>query len=458
MARLKPLPRKERLLQVQPVQNRGRELRRDKDDVKNIEVGLLDVDAAIMYYFENVIQPKVTEQGEEVKVPLFYANPERWKAIRRDGYLRDTKRQLITPLIVFRRTSMSKSPDLPMNKIDANDPKLFYTFEKKYTSENRYNRFAVDRGLLPQKEFYNVAMPDYVTLNYECIIWTAYIEQMNKIIESVNWSAGTYWGEPGKLRFRTNIDSFEDSTEMAEGERYIKTIFSLQLYGYLVPEKFNDVLTTYKYITPKKLDFVDETDFSISTIYNPNQKAETVRAFGGAGRGTSAKSGLAGATDFIRGKSYAAGQETQDLEFTNTYGGDTRYVMRYNGIPTSSADSRAVLNLQAGDNFFRNNVLNLSGSQSSSATSTAQLYDLQIQDTGSYNVRTGSLSLSINGVAAETSNDNLSTTGGNDFFLTGSSTYPRTSLAVRKAASSLSPGFNLLDSDRLIIRFQKELK
>ena len=55
MARLKPLPRKERLLQVQPVQNRGRELRRDKDDVKNIEVGLLDVDAAIMYYFENVI-------------------------------------------------------------------------------------------------------------------------------------------------------------------------------------------------------------------------------------------------------------------------------------------------------------------------------------------------------------------------------------------------------------------
>ena len=66
MARLKPLPRKERLLQVQPVQNRGRELRRDKDDVKNIEVGLLDVDAAIMYYFENVIQPKVTEQGEEV--------------------------------------------------------------------------------------------------------------------------------------------------------------------------------------------------------------------------------------------------------------------------------------------------------------------------------------------------------------------------------------------------------
>jgi hypothetical protein len=301
-------------------------------------------------------------------------------------------------------------------------------------------------------------MPDYVTLNYECIIWTAYIEQMNKIIESVNWSAGTYWGEPGKLRFRTNIDSFEDSTEMAEGERYIKTIFSLQLYGYLVPEKFNDVLTTYKYITPKKLDFVDETDFSISTIYNPNQKAETVRAFGGAGKGTSAKSGLAGATDFIRGKSYAAGQETQDLEFTNTYGGDTRYVMRYNGIPTSSADSRAVLNLQAGDNFFRNNVLNLSGSQSSSATSTAQLYDLQIQDTGSYNVRTGSLSLSINGVAAETSNDNLSTTGGNDFFLTGSSTYPRTSLAVRKAASSLSPGFNLLDSDRLIIRFQKELK
>ena len=141
MARLKPLPRRERLLQVQPIQNRGRDLRRDKDEVKNVEVGLLDVDAAIMFYFNEVIQPKVIEQGEEVKVPLMYANPERWATIRKQGFMRDSKRQIITPVIVFRRTSMAKRTEIAVDKLDANDPKLFHTFEKKYTSQNRYNRF-----------------------------------------------------------------------------------------------------------------------------------------------------------------------------------------------------------------------------------------------------------------------------------------------------------------------------
>ena len=258
MARLKPLPRSERFIQYGGVENRGRIKRRTNDTVKNVEVGLLDVDAAIMYYFNEVIKPSVMEQGEEVKVPLMYANPERWASIRKTGFMRDSKRQVITPVIVFRRTSMAKNTDLSVDKLDANDPKLFYSFEKKYSSQNRYNRFSTDQGLMTQREFYNVAMPDYVTLNYECMIWTAYIEQMNKIIEKINWSDGSYWGDPGKLKFRVNIESFEDSTEMSDNERFIKTTFSLQLFGYLVPESFNEKINTQKYITPKKVSVVDE--------------------------------------------------------------------------------------------------------------------------------------------------------------------------------------------------------
>ena len=51
-------------------------------------------------------------------------------------------------------------------------------------------------------------MPDYVTLTYEFTIFTSYIEQMNKIVEKINYSDGAYWGEPGKMRFRTQIESF----------------------------------------------------------------------------------------------------------------------------------------------------------------------------------------------------------------------------------------------------------
>ena len=53
MARLKPLPRSERLIQYGGVANRGTVKSRNNDTVKNVEVGLLDVDASIMYYFNN---------------------------------------------------------------------------------------------------------------------------------------------------------------------------------------------------------------------------------------------------------------------------------------------------------------------------------------------------------------------------------------------------------------------
>ena len=453
MARLKPLPRSERLIKYGGTQNRGNIKRRTNDEVKNVEVGLLDVDASIMYYFNNVIKPTVMEQGEEVKVPLMYANPERWAAIRKTGFMRDSKRQIITPVIVFKRTSMSKRSEIAVDKLDANEPKLFYTFEKKHSSQNRYNRFSADRGILPQRELYNVAMPDYVTLNYECIIFTAYIEQMNKIIEKVNWSDGSYWGEPGKLKFQANIESFEDSTEMSDGERFIKTTFSLQLYGYLVPEAFNDKVNTQKYITPKKIDIIDETDMSVSSLFNPNTKTETLRAYNST---TKRNSGLAGATDFIRGKTYTVGQEIQDLEFTNIYGGETMFVMRNGGAPTSSNDLKAVINYEYGNIFYQQSTLLLSGSQSSSLSGTTQLYDLQLgSHSSSYSVLTGSLQVSLNG-ADMVSNTNQMTSGSPaDFFLTGSSTYGKTHLAVLSPSSNLAPGFNLKPTDRLNIVYQK---
>ena len=453
MARLKPLPRSERFIQYGGVENRGRIKKRSNDTVKNVEVGLLDVDAAIMYYFNNVIKPTVMEQGEEVKVPLMYANPERWASIRKSGFMRDSKRQIITPVIVFRRSSMAKSTELAVDKLDANDPKLFYSFEKKYSQQNRYNRFSTDRGLNTQREFYNVAMPDYVTLNYECMIWTSYIEQMNKIIEKINWSDGSYWGDPGKLKFRVNIESFEDSTEMSEGERFIKTTFSIQLYGYLVPESFNDKMNTQKYITPKKVNIVDETDMSISSIYNPTTKAETVRVLKQGGK--SIKGGTPGATDFIRGTKNAAGQEIQDLEFTNIYAGDTMFVMRVSGAPTSSRDTKAVINKEYGDQFYQKSLVYVSGSQTESS-GLSQVYDLQhglTPFTASFKVLTGSVDVQFNGQGLVSNNNQLNDANPADFYLSGS--YNEWLTIKSPGDSNLAPGVDMRTADGLSITFQR---
>ena len=223
MARLKPLPRSQRklvgALKASPVASRAQQLSRKKDTVKDVSVGLMDIDGAIMYYFNEVIKPTVVEQGEVVKVPVYYANPERWKTIQRQGYLRDSKKQLIIPLVVFKRNSITKDDSITIDKMNPEDPKLRYTFERKYTQENRYDRFSVLQGRIPSREFYTVAMPDYMKMTYECIIWTTYIEQMNSIVERINWSGGSSWGEPGKFKFIVTIDSFDDATEMGDNER-----------------------------------------------------------------------------------------------------------------------------------------------------------------------------------------------------------------------------------------------
>jgi len=258
MPKYKPLPRKQRVL------NRGYLYSRTDDDIKNPSVTLMDMDSAITFYFENVIQPSVEDNGENVKVPIMYASPERWKAIQRDGFMRDKKRQTITPVIAYRRTSVEKDETLPQDKLDANNPNLFYTFEKKFSQENRYDNFSTQIGNVPQKEYYNVTFPDYVTLSYDFIIWTSYIEQMNKIVERVVYSDGAYWGDPDKMRFRSTVDTFTDATEISDVERLVRTNFSVTMRGYLLPEgNFDHRSTTQKFLTPKRVIFGTETDAQI---------------------------------------------------------------------------------------------------------------------------------------------------------------------------------------------------
>ena len=258
--RIKPVPRTQRL-------NTSRGLQHKRDDkIQDISVSLMDMDSAIMYYFENVIKPSVVENGETVKVPIMYSSPERWSAVQKNGFMRDSKRQIILPAIAFRRTGMEKDDTMSVDKLDPEDPKLHYSFERKFNSRNRYDNFSVQQGLLPQREYYNVAMPDYMVLSYDFIVWTQYIEQMNKLVERINWSAGSYWGEPNRMRFKANIDSYTDITEVTDKERLIRTEFSVTLKGYLIPEAYNELAgphTQATYTTPSQIIVGAETSVNV---------------------------------------------------------------------------------------------------------------------------------------------------------------------------------------------------
>ena len=451
MARTKPLPRSERILRGREI-NRGIERTRKTDDVKNINIGLMDVDSAIMYYFTQVIKPSVKDNGEEVKVPVLYANAERWASIQRRGNIRDKNNQLITPAIVFKRTSISRDDSIAIDSVDANDPKNFYFFQQKYSKENRYDQFSAKNNLMPTKEFYQVAVPKYITMNYEAIIFTTLIEQMNSIVEKINWSGGSYWGEPNKFKFKANIESFEDATEMVDNERMIKTTFSFNFRGYLIPESFNEFINTQKYLTPKQIVTEGEFEFGVSSVFSPDSRTERVRVFSNR---SSTLNSLGGSTDFIRPISPGYGNAAQDLEFTNTFGGDTFYVMRGGGSPTSSKDDKAVVSLSSGNGIYMNKTQFFSGSQSSSAMITGSSSGSVFQPTfdSGFVIQTGSLDLQVNGVnllSEQTNQKDITNTF--DFFI--SSSLKDIVIFAQRSGS----GITLKEDDKIIMNFQQALE
>tara|TARA_Y100000593_G_scaffold38314_1_gene74374 strand:- start:4713 stop:5765 length:1053 start_codon:yes stop_codon:yes gene_type:complete len=249
-----------KLPQKDPV-NRGQITKRD-DNVKDINIGLLDHDEAIHYYFNNVIKPTVVTNGKRINIPLIYGNPERWKGVQRDGYYRDKEGKIQTPIIMFKRDSVEKRRDLG-NKMDANNPRLYQTFEKRYSKRNQYDNFSVLQGRTPQREFHNVIVPDYVRLKYSFTIWTDYVAQMNKIVEAINYASDSYWGDPERFKFMARIDTYTNKVELAQGSnRSVKTDFSLDLQGYIVPDAMSAQLSSQ----PKKHFSKSVVSFKTSVV------------------------------------------------------------------------------------------------------------------------------------------------------------------------------------------------
>lgn len=259
--RIKPLPQTRRskydgsirFSELPPKENRAMQIRRSEsgDTFKNISVGLQDIDEAIIYFFKNVIKPRVLENGELIDVPMMYGNPEH-QTIQSYGYMRDTKGQIISPVVMYRRTNMSRDNSVPVDKANRN---LVHVYPKKYSNDqNKYDRFSLINNLKPTYEMYNIVVPDYIILTYECAIWASFVTQMNKIVEMLNYWEGHYWGDPDKFKFKTKIDSFDQNVEVdTEKGRLVRSNFTLEIRGFLIPEVANDLLTTQKTYTKQQI-------------------------------------------------------------------------------------------------------------------------------------------------------------------------------------------------------------
>ena len=241
---------------LRPDVNRANQIKSTNGDLKK-SVTLFDIDYAMMSYLEDTVLPTLKDgKGVAVKIPVVYGNSERWNGARRQGVFRDGKGKIQLPILMIRRTSIAKDETMSMPNRHISYPAI-----TKYSKDNRYDRFtALGSGVKPKQEIFRIAMPDYVEVNYDCMCWTSYTEQLNEVIEQLNF-ASSYWGDKEKFKFRTSVNEFNVVNEVGEGtERINRVEFSLNVKAYLLPEKFDGELTTRKSMSTKRIVVATETD------------------------------------------------------------------------------------------------------------------------------------------------------------------------------------------------------
>ena len=254
--------------------NRGNHVSFRDDTTKPFSLGLKENDEALFYYLENIIKPTVMQNGVVQKVPIYYGSPERWAQVQKQGYYRDLKGKIMMPVITFKRNGVEKVRNIA-NKLDANYPMNVQLFEKQYSKDNEYDNFNILNNRTPKKESYAVVVPDYVNLTYDFIISTYYVEQMNKIVEAMNYASDSYWGNPERFKFRARIDNYATSVELeTAGNRIVKTQFSLKLHGYLIPDTIQKELASIKKLSNATQIIFDMEKVSqipdLNTSNNPN--------------------------------------------------------------------------------------------------------------------------------------------------------------------------------------------
>ena len=224
----------------QPEFNRAAEVSM-KDDTNNktFSIGLEDIDNALMYYLQNAIKPTVMQNDRQIEVPVIYGSPERWKSMQADGFYRDKNGKTMVPLIMFKRESFTKNNTLG-NKLDGNRVQNVQYFETTYSKRNVYDNFNVLRGQKPQKEYTVGIIPDYIDLNYTLSIYTDFTVQSNQLTEAIEFAARSYWGDPERFMFRTNIETFNTPTLLENGtDRANRVDMTLIVNGYIIPSGIN---------------------------------------------------------------------------------------------------------------------------------------------------------------------------------------------------------------------------
>ncbi len=375
--------------------NRAEQVRRDDDVVRTPRRTVYDIDYAIKWFLDNEIQPQVEHNNELVKIPVVFANGEKWDNVRRLGYLRDEKGMLQSPIIVLKRNSLAERDTL--KKLDVNNPipgnQIVY--KQKYNKRNRYIDEIVPipkNNPIDSKELYTVNIPEYVDVEYEMLIWTDFTTQMNEVIEQI-MPYGTFaWGnEFNKYRTFIRDISFETVNTVGD-DRLVRATIPLTVNGTLLSEQEFRMSTVQKRYSIKKIQWalvIDVTTDIFSTTKVPQKLIDAKQRIisGNKVIVSNQSSGGGGSTGGTEITPALMNYLTQLIEKEGTFVSGT--IINVNGTPNfnSILNNRATVNefdIYINGQYIDKNAYNWSPSNLSTQTitfDTAVLgYELEADD------------------------------------------------------------------------------
>jgi hypothetical protein len=187
----------------------------------------------------------------------------------------------MAPLIMFKRDTITKDRSLN-NKLDANNPHNVAVVGQSYNRRNEYSKFNMLNNVKPEKTYYVTVVPDHVSITYNCVAFTYYNDQLNKIVEAIEYASDSYWGDPERFKFKATINSFNTTTDLSEnGERVVKSTFTLNIYGYIIPDTIQkDLKAARKFSDRNRIVFGLETTGGDIDNFQANTNQTVVQGVG----------------------------------------------------------------------------------------------------------------------------------------------------------------------------------
>jgi hypothetical protein len=312
----------------------GEDWKRD-GTVKDVSIALYDVDYAVKWHLENVINPTCIEDNAVITVPILFAAGEKWASVQKHGYLRDNQGKILTPMIMIKRNSVSKREDIQDLKVlETADARI--TFERKYTKANRYDRFSLSQAS-PVKEFYSIDVPKFVQIEYELLIWTNNSIQLNEVVEQLIWFDGKAFGDAHK--FITHIDPPSFESVNANGEdRIVRATMGMRTKAHILNTHGPNAPAMYKLNPVNKIVTALEVDTAIekttsSTGQSPKIIISSPSIAGGSRASTPAN--VNAALIYINSNTQKTGTVTSATSATFAAG----WLAAPSGLPNTSIDN-----------------------------------------------------------------------------------------------------------------------